>query len=63
MEGHVKKCAAARPNIVSRKVEQGELHWMRSYPPLMNHTWIPETEATFTLSVWPDPPNNEEAVH
>ena len=30
---------------------------MRSHPPLMNHIWAPETEATFTLQVWPDPPN------
>ena len=29
----------------------------------MNHTWAPETEATFTLPVWPDPPNNEEPAH
>ena len=29
----------------------------------MNHTWAPETEATFTLPVWPDPLNDEEAVH
>ena len=63
VEGHVKKCAAAHPNIVSRKVEPGEPHWMSSDPPLINHTWVPETEATFTLPVWPDPQNNEEAVH
>ena len=36
---------------------------MRSDPLLMNHTWAPETEATFTLPVWPDPPNNEEPAH
>ena len=29
----------------------------------MNHTWTPETEAMYTLQVWPDPPNNEEATH
>ena len=42
VEGHIKKCAIACPNIVSRKVEPGELHWMRSDPPLMNHTWAPK---------------------
>ena len=29
----------------------------------MNHTKAPETEATYTLQVWPDPPNNKEATH
>ena len=61
--GHIKKCAAARPNITSRKVEPGELHWRRSDPALMNHTRAPKTEATFTLPVWPDPPDYEESVH
>ena len=28
----------------------------------MNHTWAPETEAMYTLQVWPDPPNDEEAT-
>ena len=28
-----------------------------------NHTWAPETEAMFTLPVWPDPPNDEEPAH
>ena len=63
VEGHIKKCATVHPNITSRKVKPGEPHWMRSDPSLMNHTWAPETEATFTLPVWPDPPNNEEAAH
>ena len=63
VEGHIKKCAAACPNVASRKVEPGKLHWMRSDPPLMNHTRAPETEATLTLPVWPDPPNDEEAAH
>ena len=45
------------------RVKPGELHWMRSDPPLMNHTQAPETEATFTLPVWLDPPNDEEAAH
>ena len=47
VEGHIKKCAAAHPNITSRKVEPGEPHWMRSDLPLMNDTRAPETEATF----------------
>ena len=63
VEGHIKKCAAAHPNIMSRKDEPGEPHWMRSDPLLMNHTWAPETEATFILQVWPDPPNDEEPAH
>ena len=58
VKGHVEKCAVARPNIASRKVEPGEPHWRRSDLPLMNHTWAPETEATFTLPVWPDAPND-----
>ena len=63
VEVHIKNCAVAHPNVVSRKVELWEPHWMWSDTPLMNHTWAPETEAMFTLSVWPDPPNNEEAAH
>ena len=63
VEGHVKKCAVACPNVASRKVEPGEPHWRRSDLLLMNHTWAPKTEATFTLPVWPDPPNNEEPAH
>ena len=61
--GHIKKCATARLNITSRKVEPGEPHWKRSDPLLMNHTRAPKTEATFTLPVWPDPPDDEESVH
>ena len=63
VKGHVKKCAAAQPNIASRKVEPGEPPWRRSDPPLMNNTWAPETEAMYTLQVWPDPPNNEEPAY
>ena len=63
VKGHIKKCAAACSYVVSRKVEPRELHWMRSDLPLMNDTWAPETEATFTLSVWSDPPNDEKPVH
>ena len=61
--GHIKKCASAHPNITIRKVKPGEPHWMRSDLPLMNHTWALETEVTFKLPVWPDPPNDEEAAH
>ena len=63
IEGHVNKCAAAWPNVASRKVKPGEPHWRRSDLLLMNHTWAPETEATYTLQVWPDPPNDEEPTH
>ena len=51
VEGHIKNCAVARPKVASRKVEPGEPHWRKSDPQLMNHTWAPETEATFTLPV------------
>ena len=63
VKGHIKKCAVAQPNVTSRKVRPGELHWRRSDPPLMNHTWASKTEAAFTLPVWPDPPNDEEPAH
>ena len=63
VEGHIKKCVVAQPKVASRKVEPGEPHWRRSDPQLMNHTWAPETEATFTLPVWPDSPNDEEPGH
>ena len=59
VEGHVKKFAAAQPNIASRKVKPGEPHWRRSDLLLINHTQAPETEATYTLQVWSDPSNNE----
>ena len=59
---HQKVCCT--PSLhVNRKVKPGEPHWMRSDPSLMNHTRAPETEATFTLPVWHDPPNDEEAAH
>ena len=61
--GHIKKCTTARPNIASRKVEPGKPHWRRSDPPLMNQTRAPETEATFALPMWPNPPDDEESVH
>ena len=62
IKGHIKKCAAARPNVASRKVESREPHWRRSDPPLMNHTRAPKIETTFTLPVWPDPPDDEESA-
>ena len=63
VEGHIKKCAAAQRNVAGRDVEPGEPHWRKSDLPLMNHTWAPKTEATYTLQVWPDPPKEEEATH
>ena len=62
-EGHIKKCAAAQPYVANRDVEPGEPHWRKSDPPLKNHTRAAETEATYTLPIWPDPPNDEEATH
>ena len=41
----------------------GEPHWRKSDPPLKNHTGAVETEAMYTLQVWPDAPNDEEATH
>ena len=63
VEGHIKKYAAALLNVAGSNVEPGEPHWRKSDLPLMNHTWAPETEAMYTLQVWPDPPNDEEATH
>ena len=63
VKGHVKKCAAAWPNVASGKVKPGEPHWRRLDLLLMNHTQVPETEATYTLQVWPDPPNDEGPAH
>ena len=63
VEGHVKKCAAVQPNVAGRDVKPGVPHWRKSDPPLMNHTRAPETEAMYTLQVWPHPLNNEEATH
>ena len=34
--------------------------WQKSDPPLRNHTRAEETEVTYTLSVWPDRPNDED---
>ena len=63
VEGHVKKCAAVQPNVAARDVKPGEPNWRKLDPPLMNHTQAPKTEAMYTLQVWPDPPNDEEATH
>ena len=63
VKGHIKKCAVALPNIANRTAKPGEPLWRRSDPLLMNHTWAPETETTFTLPVWQDPPNNEDPAH
>ena len=63
VKGHIKKCAAAQSNVADRHVEKGEPHWRKSDPPLKNHTRAAETEATYTLPVWSDPPNDEEATH
>ena len=62
VEGHIKMCAVARPNVADRNIKPGEPHWRESDPPLKNHTRAAKTEATYTLSVWPDPPNNEDAT-
>ena len=59
VEGHIKKCAVAQPNVVDRVVKP---HWRKSDPPLRNNTRAAETEATYTLSLWPDPPNDEDAT-
>ena len=48
---------------LGRDVKPGKSHWRKLDPPLMNHTQAPETEAMYTLQVWPNPPNNEEATH
>ena len=63
VKGHIKKCAAAQPNVADRDIKPGEPHWRKSDPSLKNHKRAAETEATYTLPVWPDPPNDEEATH
>ena len=45
-----------------QNVEPGKPHWRKLDPPLRNHTRTVETKATYTLSVWLDPPNNEDAA-
>ena len=63
VEGHIKKCAAARPNVADRNIVPGKPHWRKSDPPLKNHTRAVATEAMYILQVWPDAPNDEEATH
>ena len=62
VKGHIKKCAVAQPNVADRVVEPGKPHWRKSNPPLRNHTTAAETEATYTLPVWPDTPSDEDAT-
>ena len=53
-------CAVAQPNVTARNVELGEPLWEKTNPPLQNHIRAAETEATYALPVWLDPPNDEE---
>ena len=62
VKGHIKKCAVALPNVADRVIEPGKPHWRKSDPQLRKHTRAAQTEATYTLSVWPDPPNDEDAT-
>ena len=62
VEAHIKKCAVAQPNVVDRDADPGKPHWKKSDQPLKNHTRAEETEATYTLSVWSNPPNDEDAI-
>ena len=62
LSAHIKKCAVAQPNVADRVVKPGKPHWRKSNLPLRNHTRAAETEATYTLSVWPDAPNDEGAT-
>ena len=48
--------------MADRVVKSDEPHWRKSDPTLRNHTTAAETEATYTLSVWPDAPNDEDAT-
>ena len=48
--------------MADRVIEPGEPHWRKSDPPHKNHTRAAETEATYTLSLWLDSPNNEDAT-
>ena len=49
--------------MADRVVEPGKPHWRKSDLPVKNHTRAVETEATYTLTAWPNPPNDEEATH
>ena len=55
VEEHVKKCAAAQPNMADRDIMPGEPHWRKSGSPLKNYTRAVETKAMYTLQVWSDP--------
>ena len=46
--------------VADRSVDPSEPRWQKSDPPLTNHSRAEETQATYTLSVWPDPPNDED---
>ena len=63
VEGHIKKCAAAQTYVADRNIVPDEPHWRKSDPTLKNHTRAVAMEATYTLQVWPDAPNDEEATH
>ena len=63
VKGHIKKCAAAQPNVADRDIKPGKPHWRKLDPPLKKHTRAAETEVMYTLPVWPDPPNDKEATH
>ena len=45
VEGHIKKCAAAQPNVGN--IMPGDPHWRKSDPPLKNHTRAVATEAMY----------------
>ena len=53
---------SSKYTVADRVFEPGKPYWRKSDPPLRNHTRAAETEATYTLSVWPDPPNDEDAT-
>ena len=48
--------------MADRNIVPGEPHWRKSDPPLKNHTRAVAMEAIYTLQVWPDAPNDEEAT-
>ena len=62
IEAHIKKCAVARPAVANQDREPGEPLWKKSDQPLKDHTRAEEMEATYALTVWPDPPNDEDAT-
>ena len=48
--------------MADQEVNPGEPHWKKSDQLLKHHTRAEETEATYALSIWPDPPNDEDAT-